>query len=92
MTDQTPTPAPAPEPATSATVYRYAIKYFIVDEFGTLLFTGTTTMSQRAPRPTKAEDIAAYDARTTVKSLRRSCDEHGFPAGRILIAAVFPVV
>lgn len=72
------------------TTYRYAIKYFIVDEFGELLFVGRVTLAQDNPRPQDEVEAAAFDARNTCRSIRAACDRDGFPAGRILIAAVFP--
>lgn len=69
-------------------VYRYEIKYLIVDAFGDLRWQGTVKMSQDKPRPTDEAEIALFDALKTAKTIRKSCDDIGAPAGRVLIAAV----
>lgn len=68
--------------------YSYRIKYMIVDEFGDLRWDGTVTLHQDKPRPTGEAEVAVFDALKTAKTIRRSCDAMGAPAGRVLITAV----
>lgn len=67
--------------------YAYRIKYFIVDDFGELRWEGTVTITQNRPRPEREVDQAVLNVQTA-RTIRRSCDECGAPAGRVLIAAV----
>lgn len=75
------------EPPPASATYNYRIKYFIVDELGTLMWTGSMAISWEKPRPTDPARLAVFDLVTT-KTIRRSCDDVGAPAGRVLIAAV----
>jgi hypothetical protein len=75
---------------TQPPTYRYRIKYFIVDDFGELLWTGRIMITQDRPRPEGEMDQAVLDVKTA-RVIRRSCDDLGAPAGRVLIAAVHAV-
>jgi hypothetical protein len=70
--------------------YDYRVKYYIVDDFGELLWKGTITITQDRPRPEREVDQAVLDVQTA-RTIRRSCDDLGAPAGRVLIAAVHAV-
>jgi hypothetical protein len=75
---------------TQPPTYAYRIKYYIVDDFGELLWKGTATMYQDRPRPESEVDQAVLDVQTA-RTVRRSCDDTDAPSGRVLIAAVHAV-
>jgi hypothetical protein len=75
---------------TQPLTYRYRIKYFIVGDFGELLWEGSITIGQDRPRPEGEVDRAVLDVQTA-QTIRRSCDGLGAPSGRVLIAAVHAV-
>lgn len=70
--------------------YDYRIKYYIVDPLGEVLRTGTIKIRQDRPRPEREVYQAVLDVQTA-RTIRRSCDEWGAPAGRVLIAAVLAI-
>lgn len=73
-----------------APVYRYAMKYIIVDNFGDILWNGQVTMTQDRPRPQNQMEAAAFDALKTSKTIRDSCPPAA-PAGRVIVLAAFAI-
>ena len=71
------------------TKYHYLVKYYIVDSFGDIHWQGECMIIQSEPTPTGETEEALYLARTA-KTIRKSCDEQGVRAGRVLVAAIFP--
>jgi hypothetical protein len=53
-------------------------------------WTGTITIKQDRPRPEREVDQAVLDVQTA-RTIRRTCDDLGAPAGRVLIAAVHAI-
>jgi hypothetical protein len=73
---------------TEAPVYRYKVKYVIVDPFGELLWQGFCIINQEQTRPTGEAEVALLDVQTS-KVVRGSTPPEA-PPGRVIITAVFP--
>lgn len=73
-----------------APVYRYAVKYVIVDHFGEPLWTGSATATQDKPRPESEADVAVLDALMTSRTIRNSTPPEA-PAGRVIVTAAFAI-
>lgn len=69
-------------------IYRYTVRFLIVDDFGEILGRSRATIQQDIPRPSDVDDAACFDVRHTSKTIRREADKTGRPAGRIVITAV----
>lgn len=72
--------------AFQAAPYRYAIKYYVVDDFGDLIWGGRCTIRQDRPMPSDEVALAVLGVQTA-KTIRDSAPPE-MPDGRILIAAV----
>ena len=86
MTDTTPATTTAP-----AMHYRYDVRYYITDRFGSLFWDGTATINQDQPYPDQDTDPYGYAvvAAKTAQVIRDSAPAN-VPLGRVLVAAVIP--
>ncbi|MEV6601351.1 hypothetical protein AB0M36_31530 [Actinoplanes sp. NPDC051346] len=68
---------------------RYAVRYLIVDDFGSLLWEGNASVvSDEMPLDDGPRVVAVWHA-ITAENIRRDCDQMGgVPAGRVVITAL----